>query len=74
MQQQQHQHDNTMGVPIGVVGGGGGAVILSNYLRQSLIYDQYERTVREQDEALRSRVEKVRNERMKNDDKENKVK
>ncbi|KAL3767209.1 hypothetical protein ACHAWU_003300 [Discostella pseudostelligera] len=47
----------------GGVGGSGGAVILSNYLRQSLIYDQYERTIREQDEALRSRVEKVRNER-----------
>ena len=45
-------------------GGGGGAVMLSNHLRQSLIYDQYERTVREQDEALRSRVEKVRNERI----------
>ncbi|KAL3775266.1 hypothetical protein ACHAW5_010904 [Stephanodiscus triporus] len=44
--------------------GGGGAVILSNHLRQSLIYDQYERTVREQDEALRSRVEEVRNERI----------
>jgi len=44
-------------------GGGGGATILSNYIRQSLIYDQYERTVREQDEALRSRVDKVRNER-----------
>jgi hypothetical protein len=42
---------------------GGGAAILSNFMRQSLIYDQYERTVREQDEALRSRVEKVRNER-----------
>lgn len=42
---------------------GGGASILSNYLRQSLIYDQYERTVREQDDALRSRVEKVQRER-----------
>jgi len=42
---------------------GGGATILSNFLRQSLIHDQYERTIREQDEALRSRVEKVRNER-----------
>ena len=52
-------------------GGGGGATILSNYIRQSLIYDQYERTVREQDEALRSRVDKVRNERImnKNNDK-----
>ena len=44
----------------------GGATILSNYIRQSLIYDQYERTVREQDEALRSRVDKVRNERILN--------
>lgn len=43
--------------------GGGGSVILSNYIRQSLIHDQYERTVREQDEALRARVDKVRNER-----------
>lgn len=42
---------------------GGGASILSNFMRQSLIHDQYERTVREQDEALRSRVDKVRNER-----------
>ena len=42
---------------------GGGATILSNFLRQSLIHDQYERTIREQDEALRSRVDKVRNER-----------
>ena len=41
---------------------GGGSSILSNYLRQSLIYDQYERTVREQDDALRSRVEKVQQE------------
>ena len=51
--------------------GGGGATILSNYIRQSLIYDQYERTVRVQDEALRSRVDKVRNERIlnKNNDK-----
>ena len=56
---------------IGGSSGGGGATILSNYIRQSLIYDQYERTVREQDEALRSRVDKVRNERIlnKNNDK-----
>lgn len=46
---------------------GGGSSILSNYLRQSLIYDQYERTVREQDEALRSRVEKVQKERSSTD-------
>lgn len=46
---------------------GGGSSILSNYLRQSLIYDQYERTVREQDEALRSRVEKVQKERSSKD-------
>ena len=56
-----HHHPNNSISTIN--GGGGGAVILSNYLRQSLIYDQYDRTVREQDEALRTRVEKVRNER-----------
>lgn len=55
-----HHHLNNS---ISTINGGGGAVILSNYLRQSLIYDQYDRTVREQDEALRTRVEKVRNER-----------
>lgn len=49
---------------------GGGSLILSNYLRQSLIYDQYERTVREQDDALRSRVEKVQRERSSVDDAE----
>jgi len=56
----------------GSVGSGGGATILSNYIRQSLIYDQYERTVREQDEALRSRVDKVRNERIMNKNNDNK--
>ena len=54
-------------IPLDANGGsanvGGGATILSNFLRQSLIHDQYERTIREQDEALRSRVDKVRNER-----------
>ncbi|KAL3806737.1 hypothetical protein ACHAXA_000377 [Cyclostephanos tholiformis] len=48
---------------VGSGGGVGGAVILSSHLRQLLIYDQYERTLREQDEALRSRIERVRNER-----------
>mmetsp|Transcript_9524 Transcript_9524/g.14556 ORF Transcript_9524/g.14556 Transcript_9524/m.14556 type:complete len:267 (+) Transcript_9524:140-940(+) len=51
---------------------GGGSSILSNYLRQSLIYDQYERTVREQDDALRSRVEKVQRERATVDEDERK--
>ncbi len=51
---------------------GGGSSILSNYLRQSLIYDQYERTVREQDDALRSRVEKVQRERSSVDEDERK--
>lgn len=55
-----HHHPNNS---TSTINGGGGAVILSNYLRQPLIYDQYDRTVREQDEALRTRVEKVRNER-----------
>ena len=60
----QDMHSSAMGGGSSVGSGGGGATILSNYIRQSLIYDQYERTVREQDEALRSRVDKVRNERM----------
>ena len=65
--QQQHSGlDSTSSSSGGSIGVGGGSVILSNYIRQSLIYDQYERTVREQDEALRSRVDKVRNERMSN--------
>ena len=65
--QQQHSGlDATSSSSGGRIGVGGGSVILSNYIRQSLIYDQYERTVREQDEALRSRVDKVRNERMSN--------
>ena len=65
--QQQHSGlDSTTSSSGGSIGVGGGSVILSNYIRQSLIYDQYERTVREQDEALRSRVDKVRNERMSN--------
>jgi hypothetical protein len=54
-----HEIDNRAGSAVG-----GGATILSNFMRQALIYDQYERTVREQDEALRSRVEKVRHERI----------
>ena len=66
--QQQHSglDSTTSSSSGGSIGVGGGSVILSNYIRQSLIYDQYERTVREQDEALRSRVDKVRNERMSN--------
>jgi len=69
---QNDTHDMHSSSAIGSSSGsGGGATILSNYIRQSLIYDQYERTVREQDEALRSRVDKVRNERImnKNNDK-----
>mmetsp|Transcript_41099 Transcript_41099/g.86347 ORF Transcript_41099/g.86347 Transcript_41099/m.86347 type:complete len:268 (-) Transcript_41099:587-1390(-) len=61
-QQYDSMEESSGGLPVGAATGG--AVILSNYLRQSLIYDQYERTVREQDDALRSRVEKVRKERM----------
>lgn len=53
-----HESENRAGSAVS-----GGATILSNFMRQALIYDQYERTVREQDEALRSRVEKVRHER-----------
>ena len=71
IQQQQQLHTTGLdGASSSSSGGsisvGGGSVILSNYIRQSLIYDQYERTVREQDEALRSKVDKVRTERMSN--------
>ena len=66
IQQQHSALDSRTSSSGGSIGVGGGSVILSNYIRQSLIYDQYERTVREQDEALRSRVDKVRNERMSN--------
>lgn len=50
----------------------GGSMILSSYLRQSLIYDQYERTVREQDDALRSRVEKMQKEQSSTDEHDSK--
>lgn len=58
-----------MDIKTGSAAIGGGATILSNFIRQSLIHDQYERTVREQNEALRSRVDRVRNERSKFHDK-----
>eukprot|EP00578_Thalassiosira_sp_NH16_P026428 CAMPEP_0181082660 /NCGR_PEP_ID=MMETSP1071-20121207/3742_1 /TAXON_ID=35127 /ORGANISM="Thalassiosira sp., Strain NH16" /LENGTH=289 /DNA_ID=CAMNT_0023164265 /DNA_START=25 /DNA_END=894 /DNA_ORIENTATION=+ len=67
---QQQQSPDGMDYSSPVAGGAGGGVILSNYLRQSLIYDQYERTVREQDEALRSRVDKVRKERASDNNKD----
>ena len=42
-------------------GGGalGGSSILSDLIQQSLIYDQYDRAVQEQDAALRSKVNKI---------------
>lgn len=36
-----------------------GSVLLSNLIQQSLIFDQYDRAVREQDEALRSKIDQV---------------
>ena len=48
---------SSSGAPVGA------SVILSNFIRQTLIHDQYERTMREQDEALRSRAERAREER-----------
>jgi len=36
-----------------------GSVLLSNLIRSSLIFDQYDRTVAEQDEALQSRIDKI---------------
>lgn len=49
---------------IKATGAVGGASILSNFIRNSLVYDQYDRTMREQDEALQSRVNKVRAEHL----------
>ena len=36
-----------------------GSVLLEQLLRQSLVFDQYDRTVREQDQALQSRVNRI---------------
>ncbi|MGH3056136.1 MAG: hypothetical protein ACRDL7_14275, partial [Gaiellaceae bacterium] len=44
----------------------GGASILSDVIQEGLIYDQYERSMREQEDLLQSRVaEKIRNQRRK---------
>eukprot|EP00559_Dactyliosolen_fragilissimus_P006551 CAMPEP_0184863276 /NCGR_PEP_ID=MMETSP0580-20130426/10408_1 /TAXON_ID=1118495 /ORGANISM="Dactyliosolen fragilissimus" /LENGTH=266 /DNA_ID=CAMNT_0027361527 /DNA_START=77 /DNA_END=873 /DNA_ORIENTATION=- len=40
--------------------GGGGSFILSDLMQQSLIYDQYDRTIQEQDEALHRKVQQVK--------------
>ncbi|EJK56239.1 hypothetical protein THAOC_23916 [Thalassiosira oceanica] len=52
-----HRSSASSGAPVGA------SVVLSNFIRQTLIHDQYERTMREQDEALRSRAERVKDER-----------
>ena len=52
-----NRSSSSSGAPVGA------SVILSNFIRQTLIHDQYERTMREQDEALRSRAKRVRDER-----------
>ena len=38
----------------------GGAALLADLIQQSLIHDQYDRTLQEQDEALNRRAEKIR--------------
>ena len=42
----------------------GGAVLLSDVIQQSLIYDQHDRAVREQEEALAQRAERIRQEKL----------
>jgi len=45
----------------------GGAVLLADVIQQSLIHDQYDRAVREQDEALDRRAERIREEKERDD-------
>lgn len=42
----------------------GGALLLADVIQQSLIYDQHDRAVREQEEALAQRAERIRQERL----------
>lgn len=42
-----------------------GSVLLSNLIRETLIFDQYDRTVNEQDQALQSRIDKIQEKRSK---------
>ena len=46
----------------------GGAVLLSDVIQQSLIYDQHDRAVREQEEALAQRAERIRREKLQQQD------
>ena len=62
------------GVGAGAGGGGGnnasgqatagGAVLLADVIQQSLIYDQHDRAVKEQEEALAQRAERIRREKL----------
>uniref|UniRef100_A0A7S4JIM1 Uncharacterized protein n=1 Tax=Odontella aurita TaxID=265563 RepID=A0A7S4JIM1_9STRA len=47
----------------GAAGMTGGASLVSDLIQQSLIYDQYDRAVREQDEAMDRRAERIREDR-----------
>mmetsp|Transcript_11011 Transcript_11011/g.15280 ORF Transcript_11011/g.15280 Transcript_11011/m.15280 type:complete len:260 (-) Transcript_11011:747-1526(-) len=58
-------HEHT---PEGIVGGSSGSVILADLIRETLIHDQYDRVVREQEEMLRSRANKVQRDRQKGSD------
>ena len=42
----------------------GGAVLLADVIQQSLIFDQHDRAVREQEEALAQRAERIRQEKL----------
>ena len=42
----------------------GGAVLLADVIQQSLIYDQHDRAVKEQEEALAQRAERIRREKL----------
>jgi hypothetical protein len=42
----------------------GGAVLLADVIQQSLIYDQHDRAVREQEEALAQRADRIQKERL----------
>jgi len=54
-------------MPDGTSGGIYGSVILSDLIRETLIHDQYDRVVREQDEMLQNRANKVQRDRQEND-------
>lgn len=51
-----------------------GSAILSNLMQQSLIFDQYDRTIAEQDAALQSKIDTIKEKHMKKTDDKNEEK